>query len=102
MDGDLQHNPSDIPKLIKLLHKENLDIVIGSRNFLKVYESRSLNFLRYYASIFIKILLNFFLGYKTNDPLSGFFCFKKNILYRKKLFGKGYKILSDIIYSSKI
>ena len=33
MDGDLQHNPSDIPKLIKLLHKENLDIVIGSRNF---------------------------------------------------------------------
>lgn len=100
MDGDLQHNPSDIPKLIKLLHQEKLDVVIGSRNFLKVYEKKSLNFLRYYASIFIKILLNFFLGYKTSDPLSGFFCFKKNILYRKKLFGKGYKILSDIIYSS--
>ena len=60
MDGDLQHNPSDIPKLIKLLHKENLDIVIGSRNFLKVYESRSLNFLRYYASILIKKLIIFF------------------------------------------
>ena len=101
MDGDLQHNPSDIPKLIKLLHKENLDIVIGSRNFLKVYESRSLNFLRYYASILIKKLIIFFLGYKTNDPLSGFFCFKKKILYKKKLFGKGYKILSDIIYSSE-
>ena len=101
MDGDLQHNPSDIPKLIKLLHKEKLDVVIGSRNFLKVYEKKSLNFLRYYASIFIKILINIFLGYKTNDPLSGFFCLNKNILYGKKLFGKGYKILSDIIYSSE-
>lgn len=101
MDGDLQHNPSDIPKLINFLHKENLDIVIGSRNFSKVYEKKSLNFLRYYASIFIKKILIFFLGYKTNDPLSGFFCFKKKIIYKKKLFGKGYKILSDIIYSSK-
>lgn len=101
MDGDLQHSPSDIPKLMKSLDEEKLDVVVGSRNFLKVYRNKSLNFLRYYASIFIKILLNIFLGYKTNDPLSGFFCFKKNILHRKKLFGKGYKILSDIIYSSK-
>ncbi len=101
MDGDLQHNPSDIPKLINFLHKENLDIVIGSRNFSKVYEKKSLNFLRYFASIFIKKILIFFLGYKTDDPLSGFFCFKKKIIYKKKLFGKGYKILSDIIYSSK-
>tara|TARA_Y100001958_G_C21075868_1_gene433831 strand:+ start:14 stop:721 length:708 start_codon:yes stop_codon:yes gene_type:complete len=101
MDGDLQHNPSDVPKLINLLHKEDLDIVIGSRNFLKVYKNKSLNFFRYYASIFIKKIVNLFLGYKTDDPLSGFFCFRKKILYKKKLFGKGYKILSDIIYSSK-
>ena len=100
MDGDLQHKPSDVPKMIKLLDKENLDVVIGSRNFLKVYEDKSLNFLRFYASVFIKKILNFFLGFRTNDPLSGFFCFKKKIFQEKKLFGKGYKILSDIIYSS--
>ena len=34
--------------------------------------------------------------------MSGFFLFKKNFFLRNKdrLFGKGYKILSDLIYSS--
>ena len=39
---------------------------------------------------------------KTSDPLSGFFVFKKELYKKnkKKLFGRGYKILADIIYST--
>jgi glycosyltransferase involved in cell wall biosynthesis len=44
MDGDLQHNPSDIPKLIKCLHNEKLDVAIASRNFLKFHDEKSLIF----------------------------------------------------------
>ena len=44
MDGDLQHNTSDIPKLIKCLHNEKLDVAIGSRNFLKFHDEKSLIF----------------------------------------------------------
>ena len=91
MDGDLQHNPSDIPKLIKLLHKENLDIVIGSRNFLKVYESRSLNFLRYYASILIKKLIIFFSRFTKQMILKWIFLFQKKILYKKNYLEKDIK-----------
>ena len=30
-DADDQHDPSDVPKMIKLIRSENLDIVLGSR-----------------------------------------------------------------------
>ena len=43
------------------------------------------------------------LGKKTKDPLSCFFIFKKKFFMknRKKLYSKGYKILSDLLYSTK-
>ena len=43
------------------------------------------------------------MGNKTKDPMSGFFIFKKEIFNNNKnqLFSSGYKILSDLIYSSK-
>ena len=51
--------------------------------------------------MFIIYIINFLLDNKTTDPLSGFFIFKKSIYKKnkKKLFGQGYKILADIIYS---
>ncbi len=47
--------------------------------------------------------MNTFLGFKTSDPMSGFFAFKKKIyiLNKKKLSKKGYKILLDLIYSTR-
>jgi len=35
MDGDLQNDPRDIPKLLKKLDKENLDVVCGWRKYRK-------------------------------------------------------------------
>ena len=37
------------------------------------------------------------------DPLSGFFIYKKKIYIenKKNLFGKGYKILIDLLYNYK-
>lgn len=35
LDGDLQNNPEDIPKLLKKLNKENLDVVCGWRKHRK-------------------------------------------------------------------
>ena len=32
MDGDLQHDPRDIEKIIKTFKEQNADIVVGSRN----------------------------------------------------------------------
>ena len=49
------------------------------------------------------IVINFLLGVKTSDPMSGFFIFKRSIYLqnKKNLYANGYKILSDLLYSSK-
>ena len=51
----------------------------------------------------LKLLINIFLGYKTSDPLSGYFIFKKKVFLRnkKRFYGYGYKILADFMYSDK-
>jgi len=102
MDGDLQHNPKYISKMISIYKKNNCDFVIGVRNLLK-YRVKSLSFFRQSASFIMIKFFEIFLGKKTIDPMSGFFLFKKKIYIRnkKKLFLKGFKILADLIYSEK-
>jgi len=101
MDGDLQHHPKYIKRMLKIFNKKKLDIIIGARNFKKIKNQLSL--IRKIASIILIKIISIFLGAKTSDPMSGFFIFKKEIYYKNKnrLFGKGYKILCDLLYSSK-
>jgi len=98
MDGDLQHDPKDIKKLIKAYKKYKPEIVVGSRNLFNL-ENRSLGFVRLFASKLLILIVRFLLGSRTTDPMSGFFLFKKNLLKKKKKFHRiGYKILLDLIY----
>ena len=102
MDGDLQHRPEEINKLYKNFINLKCDFVVGSRNLLKK-KNKGLSFTRLITSVILIFIVNFFLGFKTKDPMSGFFIFKKKIFTqnKKKLFNNGYKILLDLIYSSK-
>ncbi len=101
MDGDLQHDPKYIKKMFKIYKKYNLDIVIGSRKLLSG-KNQGLSELRRFASV---ILIYFFRIFKikTNDPMSGFFIFRKEIYDKNKkfFFGKGFKILADFLINSK-
>lgn len=52
MDGDLQNDPADIPKMIEYLEENKLDVVSGWRkhrkdSFFKRFTSRGANFLRW-------------------------------------------------------
>jgi len=101
MDGDLQHDPSNINKLIGVHVAENADIVVGSRNLFNK-KNEGLGLIRLTSSKFLILLISLLLNKKTDDPMSGFFIFKKKIyeLNKNKLFAKGYKILFDLIYAS--
>ena len=100
MDGDGQHNPKYILLMLNIFNKKKADFVIGVRNFKKL--NNTFGFLRFFLSKFIIFIFNFFLGFKTLDPMSGFFIFKKKFFLKNNnyFFGKGYKILADFIYSS--
>ena len=101
MDGDLQHDTNDINKLIQSFNNDKADIIVGSRNLFNK-RNEGLDIVRLIASKILIIFVSLFLGKKTDDPMSGFFIFKKKIyeLNKKKLHAKGYKILLDLIYCS--
>jgi dolichol-phosphate mannosyltransferase len=77
-------------------------MVIGCRNILTP-KIRGLNYQRNIASKILIKIINYVLQKKTNDPLSGFFIFKKKMYTKnkEKLYGKGYKILADLLYCNK-
>ena len=99
MDGDLQHKPSDINKILHAFSKYSPDIVVGTRDLFKP-KKHNLNFFRLFASRMLILTVNLLLGNKTSDPMSGFFMFKKSLFEKsqKKMIKKGYKILLDILY----
>lgn len=100
MDSDLQHHPKYLPKIINIYFKKRLDFVVAVRNFNK---DVGLGRLRRFMSILLSHIFNFFLGYRVSDPMSGFFMFKKSIYYKYKnnLYGKGWKILADLLYNNE-
>jgi len=100
MDSDMQHQPKDVIKLYKKYKKYKSDIVVGTRSLLK--RNPGLGYFRQKSSILIILILNYFLGKRTSDPMSGFFLFNKKIYNPKnKYFSRGFKILVDLIYGSR-
>ena len=102
MDGDFQHHPKYILNLVRNFNRTNCDIVVGARDLTSTKKTK-LSIFRLGSSFIVTTFLNIALGKKTSDPLTGFFLFKKEIYKKNKklLFAKGYKILADLIYSSK-
>ena len=101
MDGDLQHDPKYIPKMINIYKKKTVDVVIGARPLIKG-PNNGLSEIRRLASKILIYLFSIF-NIKTADPMSGYFLFNKKVYIKNKknLFGKGFKILADFLINSK-
>jgi len=100
LDADLQHDPKYIPQMLKEFYK-GIDVVIGARK-LTSGKNKGLSETRRFASVFLIFLFKVF-NIQTKDPMSGFFLFKKDIYLKNKnrFFGKGFKILADLLINSK-
>jgi dolichol-phosphate mannosyltransferase len=101
MDGDLQHNPKYINPMFSLFKNNEVDIVIGSRELLSG-KNKGLSELRRLVSIILIFSFRIF-RIETSDPMSGFFLFKKKLYLKNKkfMFGRGFKILADLLISSR-
>lgn len=101
MDGDLQHDPKYLNKMSNIFITQNLDFLVGVRDFSKLSIS-GISLARYWSSKIFILFFNLLLGPSTSDPMSGFFIFKKSIYFKEKknLYGNGYKILADLLYSN--
>ncbi len=70
VDGDGQHDPRDIPRILEALVREGCEMVIGSR-FVNGDGEHS-GFLRAIAIVFFRAVLRPILGKTVRDPTSGF------------------------------
>ncbi|MBN2369144.1 MAG: glycosyltransferase family 2 protein [Vicinamibacteria bacterium] len=101
MDADMQHDETLLPRMIETLIDDDLDLVIGSR-YTRPEDLASLSDRRRFASRCATRLGRAIIGAELTDPMSGFFMLKRRLLDRTKrrLTGKGFKILLDIIAST--
>ncbi len=70
VDGDGQHDPKYIPRMLEALQREKCEMVIGSR-FINGNHPHS-GFLRALGIVFFRIMLRPILGKTVHDPTSGF------------------------------
>ena len=70
VDGDGQHDPRDIPTILKALERGNCEMVIGSR-FVDGKGSHT-SFLRAAGIVFFRAVLRPILGRPVHDPTSGY------------------------------
>lgn len=104
MDSDLQHDASNLNKLVKYLDTD-LNFINGSR-FLEesfIFNNRIYNLIRINMSkIFIYVIKKLF-EINLSDPLSGFFMVKKSLVIsnEKKIYQNGWKIMLDIYLGTK-
>jgi glycosyltransferase involved in cell wall biosynthesis len=70
VDGDGQHDPRDIPKILETLKREQCEMVIGSRFVDGTGEHTGI--FRAAAIVFFRAVLRPILGRPVHDPTSGF------------------------------
>jgi glycosyltransferase involved in cell wall biosynthesis len=68
MDGDLQHRPDEIPRLLDAGRASGAALVVGER----VFERASMPTSRYWANVIGSWALSSFLGVPLSDTQSGF------------------------------
>jgi glycosyltransferase involved in cell wall biosynthesis len=87
VDGDGQHDPRFIPKILETLMREKCEMVIGSR-FMNGSGEHS-GFLRGLGIVFFRLMLRPILGRPVRDPTSGFVGVNRTAL---ALFSKSFPL----------
>jgi dolichol-phosphate mannosyltransferase len=101
MDADMQHDETILPKMLRLMREENLDLVVGSRN-MAGGSMGEFSRTRVKLSQLGRRLSLMGAEHELSDPMSGFFMVRVATFERfaHRLSGIGFKILLDIVLSA--
>ena len=98
-DGDGQHDPDEIPALVKPILEGRADIVIGSR-FMKGAR-RDIPLYREVGILFITLLTRIVSGYSISDAQSGFRAYNHKALQGLKLTEFGWGSSSEVFFRAR-
>ncbi|WP_298878348.1 glycosyltransferase family 2 protein [uncultured Bradyrhizobium sp.] len=101
IDADLQHDETQLPKMLLLLASDKADLVVGSR-YIEGYKSEGFNKQRAGASALATEFARKMLRVEIADPMSGFFMVRRDRFEQlaPKLSVHGFKILLDLVASA--
>ena len=95
-DADLEYDPLDINKFIKIINRFKPDLIIGSRFNYSEY-TRSHNFLNKLGNKLITFIFNLLYNTTFTDIYSCYACFKKDLLDEGNLKTKGFEQHAEIL-----
>src|SRR5215468_913410 len=101
MDADLQHDETQLAKMLGLIESGAAELVVGSR-YVEGGSADSFDRARAGASAFATEIAKRVLGVRIADPMSGFFMIRRDRFEElaPKLSTQGFKILLDIVASA--
>ena len=100
MDSDHSHPPELIPKMIETLQQTKYDLVVASR-YISDGAIRGWSTKRKLLSKTATKIARHGLGINTEDPMSGFFAFRKALINNLKFDAIGYKMLLEILVKAR-
>lgn len=102
IDGDLQHDETRLPVMLDMLRGGDNDVVVGSR-YVDAGGVGSWSGGRARMSRAATRIASSLFPIRVADPMSGFFAITRNAFLGSvdRLSGQGYKILLDILLSSR-
>jgi len=102
MDADLQHDETQLVKMLAILQSGKAELVVGSR-YIEGGSADAFNRQRAGASALATELAKRLLGVSIADPMSGFFmiCRDRFEQLAPQLSTQGFKILLDIVATAR-
>ena len=102
IDADLQHDETQLPKMVGLLQSGEAELVVGSR-YIEGGSADSFNKSRAGASQLATEVAKRVLKVEIADPMSGFFMIRRDRFEQlaPQLSTQGFKILLDIIATAE-
>lgn len=100
IDGDGQHNPKDLSKMLEAIEKDKVDMVIGSRFVEKTdYKSSSM---RKLGINFFSTFVSFMCKEDFSDTTSGYRAVNKKVIELfARYYPRDYPEVETIVYASK-
>lgn len=93
LDGDFQHDPAEIPILLRCAEQGVGDFVIGEREF----NRKTMPAGRYYSNVIGSAILSRFIGAPVLDSQSGFRLVRADLLRRVTLTSSKYEIETEML-----
>jgi len=102
IDADLQHDETQLPKMVALLRSGEAELVVGSR-YIEGGSADSFNKQRAGASQLATEVARRVLKVEVADPMSGFFMIRRDRFEQlaPQLSTQGFKILLDVIATAQ-